>query len=150
MEHLHLSGHLLHRKVNNLFLLAKLFLSIFEFIGYRAAVKMFDFSITKHGLPKNVLMLSYAQEVKMALKIRNVERHVVTIYGFAYDPARNFASIAMELGEDNLEVRVKDLHKIYETSKMINKDYISSIDRKNIWIQLVEIILVLHRYNIVS
>ena len=89
----------------------------------------------------------------MGYRMRNARDHVVNIYGFDFDPPRHVALMAMELGDDSLQQRIKKLHRRqsgYSKTGTIRDDYISSKDRKNIWVQLVEIIMILHRNNIVS
>ena len=56
------------------------------------------------------LMESFEKEIKMAYKMRKETRHVVTIYGFDFDPQRGLALMAMELGGDTLAKRIEVLH----------------------------------------
>jgi len=86
----------------------------------------------------------------MAYIMRGANNFVVNIYGFDFDSQRRVALMAMELGNDSLQDRVQNLHRMHPGSKMIGNDYISAGHRKNIWIQLVNIILALHQHNVVS
>lgn len=104
-------------------------------------------------------MESFQKEIKMAFKMRKETRHVVTIYGFDFDPHSGLALMAMELGGDTLRTRIEKLHGRKDMQRKhhrrdgtvsISSDYISSRERKNIWIQLANIIQTLHRHRVVS
>jgi hypothetical protein len=95
----------------------------------------------------------------MAYKMRQETRNVVTIYGFDFDLRTGLALIAMELGEDTLDQRVKRLHSMKDMKMRHHNirdamlpagDYISSRERKNMWVQLVNIVQTLHRHHVVS
>ncbi len=105
------------------------------------------------------LMESFEKEVKMAYKMRQETRHVVTIYGFDFDPRSGLALMAMELGGDTLTKRIEALHMAKDTRRRhhhmdgmlsILGDYISPRERKNIWVQLNNIVQTLHRHRVVS
>jgi serine/threonine protein kinase len=119
-------------------------------VGRRAAVKVFD--LRREGAHSNLRSLTsmFEQEVAMLYRLRDAKNHVVNIYGFDFDKQNRVALIAMELGDDSLEERVKKLHFKYDVSGPISGDYISARDRKYIWIQLVKILLALHQHNVVS
>lgn len=94
----------------------------------------------------------------MAYKMRQETRHVVTIYGFDFDSRSGLALIAMELGGDTLARRIEVLHTMKDATSYWHSndgtmarsgDYISSRDRKNIWMQLNNIIQTLHRHRVV-
>jgi hypothetical protein len=96
-------------------------------------------------------MKSFSDEVKMTYEMRDAKKYVVTMYGSDFDSQRRVALMAMELGNDSLKDRVKNLHRMRSGSdQIIDSDYIPARDRKNIWIQLVNILLALHQHNIVS
>jgi len=88
----------------------------------------------------------------MAYKMRDAKYHVVNIYGFDFDSERRVALMAMELGDQTLEDRAKYLNMTRPRNQQIRfiQDFILPKDRKNIWTQLVQIILVLNQHNIVS
>jgi len=96
----------------------------------------------------------------MAYKMRKETRHVVTIYGFDFDPRLGLALIAMELGGDTLAQRIERLHIMKTMQKRRHHpdgkvaaasiDYIPSRERKNIWIQLANIVQTLNRHHVVS
>jgi hypothetical protein len=116
-------------------------------------VKVFDLRHLKGNIPAIALADSFQEEVKMAYKLRDAKYHVVNIYGFDFDAERHVALMAMELGDDTLEDRAKNLHirhQRHDGLGMFGNDYISPKDRKSIWTQLVQIVLVLGQHNIVS
>jgi hypothetical protein len=57
--------------------------------------------------------------------------------------------MAMELGDHTLEDRAKYLN-MKQVRHTTMGDFISPKDRKSIWIQIVEIVLVLNQDNILS
>ena len=104
------------------------------------------------------LIDSFDKEVKMAYRMRQETRHVVTIYGFDFDPRTGLALVAMELGGDTLSKRVEILHMLKNATNqhgsmdMLSRrgrDYISPMDRKSIWVQLMNIVQILHRHHVV-
>jgi len=106
-----------------------------------------------------VLTESFEKEIKMAYKMRQETHHVVTIYGFDFDSRMGLALMAMELGGDTLVKRVENLHGIQDMQRKrhhrdgtmaISRDYIPSRERKNIWVQIVNIVQTLHRHHVVS
>ncbi len=114
---------------------------------------MFNFRRLRYYVNRLALVNSFEEEVRMTYQMRDAKYHVVNIYGFDFDLQRQLALMAMELGDDTLEDRVKKLHMMhprYVGSGMSGDDYISAVDRKNIWVQLVNIVLELYRHNIVS
>ncbi len=119
-------------------------------IGDYAAVKVFDLRRLRHDINLITLAKSFDDEIKMAYAMRDATNYVVTIYGFDFDPQRHVALMSMELGNDSLEKRVEILHRMNPESQMIDGSYISARDRKNIWIQLINIIFALYRHNVVS
>jgi len=158
---LELYGRLLHQMVSAIpsFLVQH---SIVQFIGHPAAVKTIDISGQRTGrnFDPYDLAESFQKEIKMAYKMRKETRHVVTIYGFDFDSRLGLALMAMELGGDTLAKRIEKLHamkamqnKRYRTDGTVapaSRDYISSRERKNIWVQLVNIVQTLHRHHVVS
>ena len=92
----------------------------------------------------------------MAYKMRKETRHVVTIYGFDFNMERGLALMAMELGGEALNTRIERLHAMgrnyrrTDGMKTTTGDYIPSRERKNIWVQLVNIVQTLHRHRVVS
>ncbi|UJR08395.1 hypothetical protein I4U23_012666 [Adineta vaga] len=120
--------------------------------GARVAVKVFNLNRTKNYINVLALAKSFQDEVRMSYKMRFSTRHVVTIYGFDLDLRKRVALVAMELGDDSLEDRVRGLHLVHYGpggSGMTDGDFIHPNDRKNIWIQLVSIILELARHKVV-
>lgn len=155
-----LYGRLLHQMVSAIpsFLVQH---SIVQFIGHPAAVKTIDISGQRTGrnFDPYDLAESFQKEIKMAYKMRKETRHVVTIYGFDFDPRTGLALMAMELGGDTLAKRIEKLHIMNDMQKRHHrmdgtvspsKDYISSRERKNIWVQLANIVQTLHRHRVVS
>lgn len=121
--------------------------------GRPAAVKTIDISgRTSSQFDPVSLIDSFNQEVKMAYRMRQETRHVVTIYGFDFDMPSGLALMAMELGGDTLAVRIEKLHLMKQAEAIVPKgtDYIPTGERKNIWRQLVKIVLALDRYDVVS
>ena len=105
------------------------------------------------------LMDSFEKEIEVAYKMRQATRHVVTIYGFDFNPRCGLALIAMELGDDSLEKRIQQLHDMQRAKRRLHRsdanlhksnDYIPRQDRKNMWTQLVNIVQTLNKYNVVS
>ncbi len=133
-------------------------------IGRRAAVKTIDVSgrTGTGGFDPFTLMESFEKEIKMAYKMRQETRHVVTIYGFDFDPRFGLALMAMELGGDSLAQRIETLHMMKDKRRRHRHhhmdgmnftstgDYIPSRERKNIWVQLNNIVQTLHRHRVVS
>ena len=130
-------------------------------IGQPAAVKTIDLNRRGSGqFDPLTLINSFEKEIKMAYAMRQETRHVVTIYGFDFNARTGLALMAMELGGDTLTKRVERLHYMKgmqrrqhrgrDAMMMSGRDYISSRERKNIWVQLVEIVLTLHRHHVVS
>lgn len=128
--------------------------------GRPAAVKTIDVSgqTGRSNLNAHTLIESFQKEIKMAYKMRQETRHVVTIYGFDFDPRSGLALMAMELGGDTLAQRIAKLHSMrdmqrryhrHDFSRAVSNDYISARDRKNIWTQLVNIVQTLHRHRVV-
>jgi len=104
-------------------------------------------------------MESFEKEIKMAYKMRQATRHVVTIYGFDFDMRRGLALMAMELGGDTLAIRIEKLHATKDMARRHQRangklvgtgDYIPARDRKNIWVQLANIVQSLHNHRVVS
>ena len=71
---------------------------------------------------------------------------------------KGLALMAMELGGDTLSTRIEKLHALKNAQRKIpvydemngpSSDYISPRDRKNIWIQLANIVQTLHRHHVV-
>ena len=102
------------------------------------------------------LIESFDKEIKMAYKMRQETKHVVTIYGFDFDPSSGLALVAMELGGDSLAKVIEKLH----TKKILRKkhgfydgssssDYIPAVERKNIWVQLTKILMTLNHHRVV-
>ena len=128
--------------------------------GRPAAVKTIDISgRTSSQFDPISLIDSFDKEITMAYKMRQETQHVVTIYGFDFDVKSGLALMAMELGGDTLANRVEKLHRIRDARRkhadgraVLRKgtDYISAADRKNIWVQLVNIVLTLNRHHVVS
>ncbi|CAF1309839.1 unnamed protein product [Adineta ricciae] len=117
--------------------------------GHRAAVKVFDLNRLRPGMNVNRLVQSFQDEVQMIYRMRGAERYVVHVYGFDFDAQRRVALLAMELGGESLQDRATNLYQSSLKSPMIGDDFIPARERKHFWIQLVNIILVLHHYNIV-
>jgi hypothetical protein len=91
--------------------------------------------------------------------MRKDTRHVVTIYGFDFDKRRGLALLAMELGGETLEKRINRLHRMKNMERrrrqpdgitLTGSDILSPHERKNIWVQLADIIQALHRHHVVS
>ncbi|UJR32399.1 hypothetical protein I4U23_019861 [Adineta vaga] len=117
--------------------------------GFYAAVKVFDLRRRKHASKALQLTRSFETEIQMAYEMRNAGNYAATIYGFEFDRQRNVALIAMEIGDDSLKDRVQSLHQTHKASETTGYDYISAVDRKNIWLQLVDIVLALDRLHVI-
>ncbi|CAF1646541.1 unnamed protein product [Adineta ricciae] len=127
--------------------------------GRSAAVKAIDISGRDgNQFEPTMLMESFEKEIRMAYKMRQETRHVVTIFGFDFDMKKGLALMAMELGGDTLSTRIEKLHAVKNAQRKIpiydemngpSSDYISPRDRKNIWIQLANIVQTLHRHHVV-
>jgi len=109
-------------------------------------VKVFDLRQIR-DVPPEILVKSFKDEVKMAHRLRDAKSHVVNIFGFDFDPSRHVALLAMELGDETLESRAKQLHST--RNQLAHHDFISSKDRKAIWLQLSQILFVLNQHHIV-
>ena len=96
----------------------------------------------------NERLNSFTTEVKMAKKMRNETRHIVTMYGYEYIPRHGVGFIAMELSNESFLDRIQNLHQTQLRSRM--SDYISPRERQRIWSQLVSVILALHQHGVVS
>ncbi|CAF0843474.1 unnamed protein product [Adineta steineri] len=117
--------------------------------GQNAAVKVFNFNKFEGKVDPSALLTSFQDEVKTIFAIRNARNYVVNVYDFDFDAQRRVALLAMELGNDSLQDRAEMLHETTSRSRTYGNDYISAIDRKNIWIQLVTIVRVLDQHGIV-
>ncbi|UJR07804.1 hypothetical protein I4U23_012088 [Adineta vaga] len=127
--------------------------------GRSAAVKTIDISGRDgNQFEPTMLMESFEKEIRMAYKMRQETRHIVTIFGFDFDMKRGLALMAMELGGDTLSTRIEKLHAMKNVHRKnltmdgmdgSHGDYISPRDRKNIWIQLANIVQTLHRHRVV-
>jgi hypothetical protein len=81
------------------------------YIGRPAAVKIIDISRrSENQFNPLFLMESFEKEIKMAYKMRQETRHVVTIYGFDFSERKGLLLMAMELGGDTLSTRIERLH----------------------------------------
>jgi len=149
VDHLDQYGHQICKMVNLVFFSIR---SSISFVGRRAAVKVFDLRRIRPDVSPLSLANSFKEEVKMAYKMRDAKYHVVNIYGFDFDSERRVALMAMELGDQTLEDRAKYLNMTRPRNPQMRfiQDFILPKDRKNIWTQLVQIILVLNQHNIVS
>lgn len=108
-------------------------------------MKIFDLRRMRSDISPSSLGNSFKEEVKM----RDDKYHLVNIYGFDFDPERRVALMAMELGDQTLEDRAKYLNMTQGKHTTMG-DFISPKDRKSIWIQIVDIVLVLNQHNIGS
>ncbi|UJR06974.1 hypothetical protein I4U23_011262 [Adineta vaga] len=115
--------------------------------GDYAAVKVFDFNRSRNRLSATQRLNSFRTEIKVAERMLNETEHIVTMYGYEYIPKYGVAFIVMELADESFSDRVKNLHSKSRLS--LSGDYISADDRQNIWIQLVNIVLTLHRYGFI-
>ena len=128
--------------------------------GKSAAVKVIDINRRAGGtFNPSQLIESFNKEVTMAYRMREQTKHVVTIFGFDFDPRRGLALLAMELGGETLTKRIVRLnmmknmtrrHRQFDGRPGIGGDYISPRERKNIWVQLFNIIETLHQHHVVS
>jgi serine/threonine protein kinase len=73
----------------------------------------------------------------MAKRLAQSSRHIVHMYDFDFHPT-GLTFIIMELGEQNLE------------KALSSRPPLSSIERKVLWRQLVDIANTLHNHHIVS
>ncbi|CAF3759764.1 unnamed protein product [Adineta steineri] len=117
--------------------------------GEYAAVKVYDFHRRGRNINSAQIGQSFEAEVRMAYAMRHETNFAVTMYGFDFDPDQRLGFMAMELGDDSLKDRAQYLHQIRVDSGKPGYDYISAADRKYIWVQLVDIILALHRHRII-
>ncbi|CAF1492428.1 unnamed protein product [Adineta ricciae] len=115
--------------------------------GKYVAVKVFDFNRAKNPMGYNDRLNSFTTEVKMARKMRNETRHIVTMYGYEYIPRHGVGFIAMELSNESFLDRIQNLHQTQLRSRA--SDYISPRERQRIWSQLVNVILALHQYGVI-
>jgi serine/threonine protein kinase len=81
---------------------------------------------------------SILTEIEMAKRLEKRSRHIVHMYDFDFDRETGLAFIVMELGEQNLE------------KALSSRPPLSSIERKVLWRQLVDIANTLHNHHIVS
>ncbi|UJR12636.1 hypothetical protein I4U23_016811 [Adineta vaga] len=115
--------------------------------GNQVAVKVFDFNRTRNHLSAMHRLNSYRIEIKVAERMLNETEHVVTMYGYEYVPKYGVAFIVMELADESFSDRIKNLH--LKSRFSFSDDYILGNERQNIWIQLVNIVLTLHRYGFI-
>jgi serine/threonine protein kinase len=130
------------------------------YIGRPAAVKIIDISRrSENQFNPLFLMESFEKEIKMAYKMRQETRHVVTIYGFDFSERKGLLLMAMELGGDTLSTRIERLHGTQDMKRRDGRfdgrraprgDFIPARERKSIWVQLVNIVQTLHRHQVVS
>lgn len=117
------------------------------------AVKVFHLRKPGMRVDPIALIRSFRDEVRMSTRMRNSTHHVVHMFAFDIDATRLVGLVSMELGDDSLDERAKKLHALYARSGAVDRrgaDFISAGDRKNIWLQLVSIIVELYRHNVVS
>ncbi|CAF3519336.1 unnamed protein product [Adineta steineri] len=118
--------------------------------GEYAAVKIVDFNHSGNNASLNERLSSFRTEIKMISKMRNEIEYVVTMYGYEFNPRYGMGFIILELADESLIDRVRNLHQRHLRSKIFDRyDYIPSKDRQEIWVQLMNIILALHRHRIV-
>ncbi|CAF1260950.1 unnamed protein product [Adineta ricciae] len=117
--------------------------------GYYAAVKVFDFNQARNNINSNQRLSSFENEIEMIRRLQNEIDYVVTLYSFDLDRQKQIGFIAMELGSTSFKDQLVYLHQTHYKSRRTGYDYIPAVERKNIWIQLVNIIWALHRHNIV-
>ncbi|CAF3859420.1 unnamed protein product [Adineta steineri] len=117
--------------------------------GQQVAVKIYDFGRSKDHINSTQRLDSFKTEIRMGYKMRHEVNNAVTVFGFDLDRQRHLGLLVMELGEESLTERVKNLHTMHSGSEAEGYDYITATARKNIWIQLVNIAVALKRNNIV-
>jgi serine/threonine protein kinase len=84
-----------------------------------------------------MLSESILTEIEMSKRLARASNHVVHMYDFDFDRQRGLAFLVMELGEKDLEKALKERSRL------------TPPERKEIWRQLIDIALVLHRSKIV-
>ncbi|UJR20003.1 hypothetical protein I4U23_023137 [Adineta vaga] len=117
--------------------------------GYYAAVKIFDFNHSRNNINSNQRMNSFENEVRMISRLKNEIDYIVTLYTFDIDRQKQMGYIVMELGNTTFKDQIQYFHQMHHKSSRNGYDYISAFQRKDIWIQLVNIICALHRNHIV-
>ncbi|CAF1404373.1 unnamed protein product [Adineta ricciae] len=118
--------------------------------GEYVAVKVFNFNQSSNNIDVNERLNSFNSEVQMANRLLNESEYVVTMYGYEFQSKYNLAFIVLELADELFLDRIRILHKNHLNSKYSESDdFISSKDRQNIWIQLINILLALHRHGVV-
>jgi serine/threonine protein kinase len=82
--------------------------------------------------------MSILNEIEMSKRLSKASNHVVYMFDFDFHPQTGLAFLVMELGEKDLE------HALQETGRL------PSHQRRELWRQLVEIAVILHKNNIVT
>ena len=84
-----------------------------------------------------MLVQSILTEIEMSKRLSSASKHVVSMYDFDFHSQTGLAFLVMELGGQDLE-------------KLLNeRPRFSPAERKDVWRQLVDIALVLHKNHIV-
>ncbi|UJR19464.1 hypothetical protein I4U23_022595 [Adineta vaga] len=117
--------------------------------GNYVAVKVFDLNRFRQNVTTQEILKSFKDENEIICQIRNVHQYIIEVYGYDFDAHRNVILVSMELANESLTNRVQYLHENISKSNLLRNDFISAKDRKDLWIQLVNILLVLHQFNIV-
>jgi serine/threonine protein kinase len=84
-----------------------------------------------------MLAESILTEIEMSKRLSRASNHVVYMYDFDFHRQTGLAFLVMELGEKDLEKALKERSRL------------TPPERKEIWRQLIDIALVLHRSKIV-
>ncbi|CAF1354462.1 unnamed protein product [Adineta ricciae] len=117
--------------------------------GQYAAVKVFDFNYSRNNINSSQRVRSFRNEIQMARRMHEEMNYVATVYAVDLDRQRRIGFIAMELGNRPFRDKIEDLHQMHFQSPKTGYDYITAKDRKNIWIQLVNILCALYRHDVV-
>ncbi len=109
---------------------------IFFFVDKAVAIKVVSLA-TMSSKEAEMLAESILTEIEMSKRLSRASNHVVYMYDFDFHRQTGLAFLVMELGEKDLEKALKERSRL------------TPPERKEIWRQLIDIALVLHRSKIV-
>jgi serine/threonine protein kinase len=79
---------------------------------------------------------SVLNEIKMSKRLARTSRHIIQMYDFDFHDT-GLSLLVMELGQQDLE------------NYLSQKSFVSSVERKGIWRQLVDMAVALHSHGVV-
>jgi serine/threonine protein kinase len=104
--------------------------------GKPVAIKVVSLATIYDAQAKGV-GVSLLNELRMARRLNKASKHIVRMYDFHVDRQNGLSFLVMELGQQDLE------------KYLAQRSALSSVERKAIWRQLVDIAITLYQRQIV-